>query len=174
MELDAVCLACAFESALTCGTRNPEAEPAPASGGGFGDFAPLRGGLSGKYRLNKELGSSGMGVIWEAEDTSLHRTVAIKMIRGFAFSGARERQRFQREVTAVAQLDHPHIVPVYESGEIDGQPYFAMNRLTGGTLSARMANGPMDQREAAAIMEELARAMARAHGRGVLHRDLKG
>ncbi len=173
LEPDGACLACVFESALTGGTGSQEEESGMASGGGFGDFAPPAVGVFGKYRLNKELGSGGMGVIWEAEDTSLHRTVAIKMIRGFAFSSAGDRQRFQREATAVAQLDHPNIVPIYEVGEIEGQPYFAMKRLAGGTLSARLVNGAMDQREAAVVMQKLAGAIAHAHERGVLHRDLK-
>ena len=116
LEPDAACLACVFDSALTSGVDGSEWESATASEGGFGAFAPPSAGIFGKYRLNKELGSGGMGVIWEAEDTSLHRTVALKMIRGFAFSSAGERQRFQREATAVAQLDHPNIVPIYEVG----------------------------------------------------------
>lgn len=87
----AACLACAFDSALASGTDDLEAEPAAESGSGFADFAPPAGGNFGKYRLIRELGAGGMGVIWEAEDTSLHRTVAIKMIRGFAFSSASER-----------------------------------------------------------------------------------
>lgn len=164
-----MCLACAFDSALTVG------DPSDSSSrvSGFHRFAPQEAGGFGKYHLTRELGAGGMGVIWEAKDSSLQRTVAIKMIRAFAFSGKGERQRFQREATAVAQLEHPHIVPIYEVGEVDGQPYFTMKRLTGGTLSSRLMQGPMDPREAATIMEKLARAIAHAHERGVLHRDLK-
>lgn len=173
---DSVCLACAFEDALLKDSRRLGNDDADASGeaqDSFGDFAPPVGGTFGKYQLIQELGSGGMGVIWEADDSSLRRTVALKMIRGFAFSGTGERQRFQREATAVAQLDHPNIVPIYEVGEIDGHPYFAMKRLSGGSLAARLAEGAMDQREAVVIMEKLARAIAHAHDRGVLHRDLK-
>lgn len=169
LEPDAVCLACAFDGALAGEDEVGEMEHQSS----FGKFAPKAAGDFGKYQLTKELGSGGMGVIWEAEDTSLKRTVAIKMIRGFAFSSSSEQQRFQREATAVAQLEHPNIVPVYEVGEVEGQPYFTMKRFTGGTLSEKMASGPMDQREAAQIMEKLARAIAHAHERGVLHRDLK-
>lgn len=114
-----------------------------------------------------------MGIIWEAEDTSLQRVVALKMIRGFAFSSDSERQRFRAEANAVAQLDHPNIVPVYEVGEIDDQPYFSMKLLQGGTLSQSLQDGALEARDAAAIMEKLARAIHHAHGRGVLHRDLK-
>lgn len=167
-----MCLACVFDSALADSSAGEE-ELTTDAGNGFRDLSPPAGGTFGKYRLKKELGSGGMGVIWEAEDTSLRRTVAIKMIRGFAFSSASERQRFQREATAVAQLDHPNIVPIYEVGEIEGQPYFAMKQLTGGTLSARLAEGAMDQRKAAMIMKKLAQAIAQAHERGILHRDLK-
>ncbi|MFT6181714.1 MAG: putative Ser/Thr protein kinase [Akkermansiaceae bacterium] len=123
--------------------------------------------------MRQKLGEGGMGVIWEAEDTSSRRMVALKMIRGFAFSSDSEKQRFQTEANAVAQLDHPNIVPIYEVGEIEDQPYFSMKLLPGGTLSGRLQDGAMGARDAAAIMEKLARAIHHAHERGVLHRDLK-
>lgn len=163
---DKVCLACLFDDAL-------HAENSDVEEISFGDFAPLTAGTFGKYILRQKLGEGGMGVIWEAEDTTLQRVVALKMIRGFAFSADSEKQRFQAEASAIAQLDHPHIVPVYEVGEIDEQPYFSMKLLKGGSLSQRVKKGAMDDQEAAAIMEKLSRAIHHAHGRGVLHRDLK-
>ena len=171
LEPDGVCLACVFDSALIKGDSEKGTEEEGERT--FSDFAPQAAGSFGKYLLKKELGAGGMGVIWEAKDTTLQRTVAIKLIRGFAFSSASERQRFQREATAIAQLEHSNIVPIYEVGEVEGQPYFTMKRLSGGTLSTRLAAGSLDQREAARIMEKLARAIAHAHERGVLHRDLK-
>ena len=114
-----------------------------------------------------------MGVVWEAEDTSLGRTVALKMIRGFAFSTDGEKQRFHAEAKAVAQLDHPDIVPIYEVGEIEDQPYFTMKLLEGGTLSQHLQDGPLGARDASVIMEKVARAIHHAHERGVLHRDIK-
>ncbi|MEM7383353.1 MAG: serine/threonine-protein kinase [Verrucomicrobiota bacterium] len=119
------------------------------------------------------LGEGGMGSVWEAFDSRLKRTVALKVIRGFAFSTASERQRFTLEATAVAQLDHPNIVPVYDVGEVDGQPYFTMKLLEGRSLSERMAEGPLEEREAVRTMEKVARAIHHAHERAVLHRDLK-
>ncbi len=142
-------------------------------GSGFGDFAPKHAADFGNYSLRHKLGEGGMGVIWEAEDISLHRVVALKMIRGFAFSTDGERRRFHTEARAVAQLDHPNIVPIYEVGEYEGQPFFSMELLQGGTLSARLRQGPMEAREAVVMMEKLARAIHHAHERGVLHRDLK-
>jgi WD40 repeat protein len=99
--------------------------------------------------------------------------VALKMIRGFAFSTESEKLRFRTEAQAAAQLDHPHIVPVYEVSEVDGQPFFTMKLLEGGSLSERLKAGVLPAREAAQVMEKLARAVHHAHERGVLHRDLK-
>lgn len=168
LEADGVCLACALGAALE----------APDSGGAeeesqFGRFAPQEAGTFGKYTLRRKLGSGGMGIIWEAEEASARRVVALKMIRGFAFSTEAEKLRFRTEAQAAAQLDHPHIVPVYEVSETEGQPYFTMKLLEGGTLSDRLKTGALPAREAARTMEKLSRAVHHAHERGVLHRDLK-
>ena len=171
VEPEGVCLACLFEGAL--GGETEDSFFGEDAESGFGEFARPTAGRFGKYVLQRKLGEGGMGVIWEAQDTTLQRVVALKMIRGFAFSTDREKQRFQAEANAVAQLDHPHIVPIYEVGEIEDQPYFSMKLLSGGTLSGRMQDGAMEARNAAAIMEKLARAIGHAHERGVLHRDLK-
>lgn len=170
LEADGVCLACVFGEALVV-----EGE---AAGGGqadsrFGSFAPQVAGQFGKYMLRRTLGAGGMGVIWEAEEPALRRLVALKMIRGFVFATEGEKARFQTEAKAAAQLDHAHIVPVYEVGETEGQPYFTMKLLEGGSLSQRLKAGALEAREAAGLMEKLARAVQHAHERGVLHRDLK-
>ncbi|MCB1099598.1 MAG: protein kinase [Verrucomicrobiae bacterium] len=140
---------------------------------GFASFAAHISGPFGKYSLKRTLGSGGMGVIWEAEESTVRRTVALKMIRSFAFSSESEKQRFRTEAAAVANLDHPHIVPIHEVGEAEGQPYFTMKLLTGGSLAERLREGPLPHREAATIMEKVAQAVQHAHERGVLHRDLK-
>ena len=174
LEADGECLACLLGDALTAETLHQDKrEGNLASSSGFGDLVSMEAGEFGKYLLRRKLGQGGMGIIWEAEDTTLQRMVALKMIRGFAFSTDSERQRFKTEASAVARLDHPNIVPIYEIGEIEDQPYFSMKLLHGGTLSTRLKTGAVEPREAATIMEKLARAIHHAHERGVLHRDLK-
>ncbi len=128
----------------------------------------------GDYDLVEELDRGGMGVVWRARHRELGRTVALKMIRGGAAAGESEIVRFRTEAEAVARLEHPGIVPVFELGEVDGVPFFTMPLLTGGSLRRRLDDGKlMRPREAAALMVPVAQAIAHAHGRGVLHRDLK-
>jgi WD40 repeat protein len=170
LEADGVCLACVFGEALVVDDTSAEAGEAD---GRFGSFAPQVAGQFGKYLLMRTLGAGGMGVIWEAVETAVPRVVALKMIRGFAFATEAEKLRFRTEVTAAAHLDHPHIVPVYEVSEAEGQPYFTMKLLEGGSLSERLKAGTLKAREAASLMEKLARAVQHAHERGVLHCDLK-
>jgi serine/threonine-protein kinase len=127
----------------------------------------------GDYDLVGELGRGGMGVVYKAHQLSLDRIVALKMVlKGEAASPA-ERARFRAEAEAVAQLDHPHIVPVYEVGERDEQAYFTMKYVEGTTLAALVANGPLPAREAARYVATIARAVDHAHRAGILHRDLK-
>ena len=118
LEPDRVCLACLFDETLGAA----DSQFGQRAESSFGDFAPSTAGMFGKYILRRRLGEGGMGVIWEAEDTTLQRVVALKMIRGFAFSSDSERQRFKSEASTVAQLDHPNIVPIYEVGTIEDQP----------------------------------------------------
>ncbi len=169
LETDGVCLACALEVALM-----GEADGSDAAGSNwFGHYAPQEAGAFGKYTLRRKLGAGGMGIIWEAEEVRVSRVVALKMIRGFAFASEDEKARFRTETMAAAQLDHPHIVPVFEVSEAEGQPYFTMKLLEGGTLAQRLNDGALPTRDAARIMEKLARAVQHAHERGVLHRDVK-
>ena len=127
----------------------------------------------GDYELIEEVGRGGMGVVFRARQISLDREVAVKMILRGRLASDADLQRFLAEAAATAQLVHPHIVPVYEVGDIDGRPFFSMQFIEGETLSERLARGPMDQREAAEMIAKIARAIHFAHGQGVLHRDLK-
>src|SRR5207249_762174 len=102
---------------------------------------------------------------------ALNRLVALKMILAGSHAGAQETARFRAEAEAVAQLQHPNIVQVYDLGEHDGVPYLAMEYCEGGSLARQ--RGPMEPRQAAELVETLARAMQYAHERGVVHRDLK-
>lgn len=127
----------------------------------------------GDYRLLEVIGRGGMGVVYRAQQLSLNRDVAIKMIQENRPLSPENRQRFFAEAEANARLDHPGIVPLYEVNEYQGHPYFSMQLIRGETLADRLRQGPLPQREAARIMVEVCRAIGFAHARGVLHRDIK-
>jgi tetratricopeptide (TPR) repeat protein len=125
------------------------------------------------YESLAELGRGGMGVVYQAWQTSLGRMVALKMILSGAHAGPQELSRFRAEAEAVGRLQHPNIVQIYEVGEHDGRPYFALEFVEGGGLDRKLAGTPQPAREAAALAETLARTVHYAHTRGVIHRDLK-
>lgn len=139
-----------------------------------GRLASARGArVFGDYELLAEIGQGGMGVIYRARQQKLQRTVALKMIRAGTLASSLQIQRFQAEAEAVAQLDHPGIVPIYDVGEYAGHHYFSMALVEGGSLAERVKDGPLPPREAAHLLECVALAMEYAHGHGVIHRDLK-
>lgn len=127
----------------------------------------------GDYELLDEIARGGMGVVYKARQVRLNRTVALKMILAGQFAGEADVQRFQTEAEAAAQLDHPGIVPIFEVGEYEGHHFFSMGLVEGNSLSARISDGPLPPKEAAALVRKIAEAMQYAHDKGVIHRDLK-
>ncbi len=125
------------------------------------------------YEILGVLGRGGMGVVYKARQIGLTRIVALKMILAGAHAGAAERERFRWEGEAVARLQHPNIVQIYEVGEHDGLAYFSLEYCDGGTLADRLSGSPMNPKEAAQTAEVLARAVRAAHQAGLVHRDLK-
>jgi serine/threonine-protein kinase len=125
------------------------------------------------YEILGELGRGGMGVVYKARQVSLGRLVALKMILAGAHASSDNLQRFKAEAEAVAQLQHPNIVQVYEVGSRNGLPFFSLEYVAGGSLAQKLAGVAMPAREAAAVSETLARAMHHAHEKHIVHRDLK-
>jgi serine/threonine-protein kinase len=125
------------------------------------------------YEIEVVLGCGGMGVVYKARHLALKRTVALKMVLAGGHAGPRERARFRIEAEAVARLQHPHIVQIHEVGEAGGRAYCALEYVEGGNLAGKIDGQPMPAREAARLVEALARAMQLAHSRNVVHRDLK-
>jgi tRNA A-37 threonylcarbamoyl transferase component Bud32 len=125
------------------------------------------------YEILGELGRGGMGVVYRARQVKANRLVALKMILAGGHAGSGELARFQTEAQAIAALQHPHIVQVFEVGEHDGLPFFSLEFCPGGSLEKKLSGTPLAPAEAASLVEKLARAMAAAHSKGVIHRDLK-
>ena len=128
----------------------------------------------GGYELLAEVARGGMGVVYKARHTALDRVVALKLVLTGSDASESELNRFQIEAKAAARLDHPHIVPVYEIGEHDGQHFFSMGFVDGPSLSVRLAKGgPLPPREAADLLRKVAEAVDYAHQQRIIHRDLK-
>src|SRR5580765_2530327 len=131
------------------------------------------GAMLGPYRIAGAIGSGGMGEVYEAEDTRLHRSVALKLLRPDAGHNEGLRQRFEREARAIAALNHPHICAVYDVGTQDGADYLVMEHVRGETVAARLRRGPLPFSEAIGIALQVADALGAAHAKGIVHRDLK-
>src|SRR5262249_19128079 len=142
------------------------AEPAPARPAA--DYPRING-----HVILGELGRGGMGVVYKARQTALNRLVALKMLLAGGHAGTEPLKRFHTEAEAVARLVHPNIVHIYEVGEQDGLPYFSLEFVDEGSLAKKLAGRPQPARDAAELVETLARAMHHAHQHGIMHRDLK-
>jgi WD40 repeat protein len=155
---------------------NPPRKIAEGTGtsiGPAGFSAPVSPTRLGDFELLRRLGEGAMGVVFEARQVSLNRTVAVKMIRSGMFAGEAELRRFRIEAEAVAQLDHPRIVPIYGVWEHHDCHYFGMKLLRGGSLASRLGAYAADPRAAARLVADVSHAIQHAHDRGILHRDLK-
>lgn len=125
------------------------------------------------YEIISKLGEGGMGVVYKAKQRGLDRLVAIKMMRSGEFASSVERQRFLFEAEAIAALDHPNIVPVYDVGVSQGDHYLSLKYFEGGSLEEKLRTRRLHEVEAAELMLSITQAVSHAHQRGVLHRDLK-
>jgi serine/threonine-protein kinase len=138
------------------------------------DFLDFQAALAGEYSLQRELGRGGMGIVYLARDVQLDRDVAIKVLPAHLARTAESRERFVREARTAAGLSHPNIVPIHRVGEADGFVFFVMSYVEGETLGERLRRlGPLPPADAMRIMREVAWALAYAHGRGIVHRDVK-
>jgi serine/threonine-protein kinase len=136
--------------------------------------AALARALAGQYDIEREVGRGGMGIVYRARDVKLDRLVAIKVLPGQVGSIPALRDRFLREARTAAKLSHPNIVPVYRADEVDDIAFFVMGLVEGESLGDRIrARAPLPASEAVPILADVARALAYAHGRGVVHRDVK-
>jgi tRNA A-37 threonylcarbamoyl transferase component Bud32/uncharacterized protein (DUF433 family) len=184
------CFALAAEGVSAAGVDLPEVardrrpiEPAtlpPVNVAEQGTTPPLAAASVGPsrvavpgYEVLEEVGRGGMGVVYKARHLRLNRIVALKMILAGEHAGPETLARFQIEAEAVARLQHPGIVQIFEVGEHEGHSFLALEFVEGGTLAQRLTDEPWDAREAAALVEKLARAVQAAHEKGIVHRDLK-
>jgi tRNA A-37 threonylcarbamoyl transferase component Bud32 len=178
-------------------TRGPSAPPGPPAPTGAApsvpehqdetlvqspsraDAAKAAGAPAGKatvpgYEILGELGRGGMGVVYRARHVTLNRVAALKMVLGAQHADPRELARFVAEARAVAEIRHPNVIQVFDSGEADGHPFMAMECMDGGSLSQRLrAAGRLAPRAAAELLVKIASGVQAAHDRGIVHRDLK-
>ncbi len=136
-------------------------------------FARLQAALAGRYDIERELGAGGMATVYLAEDVKHHRKVAVKVLRP-DLAAALGTDRFIREIEIAANLTHPHIVPLYDSGEADGFLYYVLPFIEGESLREKLTReGELPIGDAVRILRDVVDALSEAHERGVVHRDIK-
>src|ERR671916_917738 len=159
------------------GEHPSDGAPAPGDGGQEDPLAAdlrayLQQSLGAGYTLERELGGGGMSRVFVASDHALGRKVVVKVLPP-ELAAALSVERFRREIMLSAALQHPNIVPVLSTGTTERLPYFIMPFVEGESLRVRLGRGPLSVREAVSVMKDVTRALAYAHGRGVIHRDIK-
>lgn len=160
-HVDTVCAACQLGVALS------------QEESGVHGFQISTGNLVGDYEIVRRLGIGGMGVVYEARQRSLKRSVALKMIRAPSSASSKDIVRFRQEAEAAARLSHPNIIEVYEAGEFEGNPYFTMRYLEKARpLAVEIKQGPCEPSDAARLIRDIALAVGYAHRHGVIHRDI--
>ncbi len=129
--------------------------------------------IAGKYKIVEEVGAGGMGIVYKAEDLKLKRSVALKFLPPHLMDEPDLKERFLVEAQAAASLSHPNICVIHEVGESEDRPYIAMEYVEGETLRDRIGKGPLEPGEAVGLVDQIAAGLAEAHGKGIVHRDIK-
>ena len=160
-------------SALQAAAKALAKQDPPAQAPEKRDDRALEGKTIAHYRVVSKLGSGGMGVVYKAEDTRLHRFVALKFLPEKVSDDARALDRFRREAQAVSALNHPNICTLYDIGEVDGRAYIALEYLEGTALNRLIAGRPVELDTLLTLAIEIADGLGAAHGKGVVHRDIK-